>query len=55
MSDIESLRSWLQHNSPDNDDPKKINWRVVSGFALSLVVSGACWAGIIFAVERLMK
>lgn len=55
MSDIESVRAWLDHNSPDNDDASKINWRAVSGFVLSLVASGACWAGIGFAVERLLK
>ena len=55
LSDIESLRSWLDHNSPDNDDASKMNWRALSGLALSLVVSGACSGGIVFAMERLLK
>ena len=52
-ADLGFFRLWFE----DDERTVKncVNWGAISGLALSLVVSSACWAGLALIVERVWK
>jgi len=52
--DMGFLPSWFEAES-EYDEGRGINWGSITGLALSVVVSGSVWAGVVWIVLRLWK
>ena len=50
--DVGFLRLWLVGDTPVK---KCINWGAISGLAISVVVSAACWTGLALMVQWVWK
>jgi len=51
---VRFLPAWMEDES-DRAGTRHINWRALSGLALSFVISGSFWVGIGLLVARLVK
>jgi hypothetical protein len=52
-ADLGFFRLWFEDD--ERTVTNCVNWGAISGLALSLVVSSACWAGLALIVERVWK
>jgi len=51
--DMGFLPSWFE---PESDQvSRRTNWGAISGLALSVVISGSVWAGVVWMVSRFWK
>lgn len=55
--DTRFFRSWLVYDSDleFSRTSGRVNWNMVGGLALSLIVSVAGWTGIVLLISRLWK
>lgn len=55
--EIGFLQAWFEDDSRSNGsgEKHKTNWGAISGLALSVVISGSCWAGLGLLIARLVR
>jgi hypothetical protein len=53
--DMGFLPSWFESDSASDKGRRRINWGAISGLAISIVVSGGVWAGVLWMVSRFWK
>ena len=54
--DMETLRLRFEYDSElDDGEYGRSNWGLISGLALSIVVSASFWAGVAWLVEHVRK
>ncbi len=53
--DMGFLPSWFKADSPSAKGRRRINWGAISGLAISVVVSGGVWAGVLWTVSRFWR
>ena len=53
--DLGFLPSWFESDSASHKGRRRINWGAISGLAISIVVSGGVWAGVLWMVSRLLR
>jgi hypothetical protein len=53
--DLGFLPSWFESDSASHKGRRRINWGAISGIAISIVVSGGVWAGVLWMVARFWR
>jgi hypothetical protein len=53
--DMGFLPSWFESDSESDQVSRRTNWGAISGLALSVVISGSVWAGVVWMVARFWK
>jgi hypothetical protein len=54
--DMGFLPSWFQSESRSGSNRSGgINWGAIAGLALSVVISGSAWAGVVWIVARVWR
>jgi hypothetical protein len=57
LQDMKFLRSWLVYDSDIQSAPARgrINWNMIAGLTLAIVVSASFWAALALVIANIWK